>query len=132
MEKTKSTDSNGKNHIFEYPLTPDECYSSELFESCKPRLQPGMLHGKVLITGTKGEFDNKIFDLFNMPIPGCNPSNDMPLYDLLKKSSKIYTVQGPNLVLVKSKWKIVNWWRHITKTEKYEHELLWTWEVKTN
>ena len=43
------------NHIFDYPLTEDECFSAKQFEEAKPKLDPEITLNP-LICGTAGEF----------------------------------------------------------------------------
>jgi len=52
-----------------------------------------------------------------------------PLQDIIKTKTTIEATPTGKYCIVKSKWKIVNWWRKITKTEKIEEEYTYKWKI---
>jgi hypothetical protein len=52
-----------------------------------------------------------------------------PLQGMINSKSSIETTPTGKYYVVKSKWKLINWWRKITKTERVEEEYTYKWKI---
>lgn len=52
-----------------------------------------------------------------------------PLQDIVNSKSAINSTPTGKWYVRKSKYKIVNWWRKLTNTEKKEQEYTYTWNT---
>lgn len=50
-------------------------------------------------------------------------------YESLGDSNSVPTKHTGKYQVKKSKWKLINWWRKLTDTEKMEEILLYTWSI---
>lgn len=54
---------------------------------------------------------------------------DTPELDMARNTNRPMYKPTGKWYVIKSKWKLVNWWRELTGTEKKEQEYLYKWEI---
>ena len=66
-------------------------------------------------------------DIIEKWLKDTNPGK--PLLESLTSKSNVEATPTGKYYIRKSNWKLVNWWRKLTGTEKIEEEYSYTWKT---